>query len=101
MVRGGGVVLRRALAAVSMRAASVDAIRRGTLPALLTSMPRVASPGRAHHYGALLLTSVHGILGMEASGQLTREKWRTDADEILETLLGALPPTDRLCPEAI
>jgi AcrR family transcriptional regulator len=41
----------------------------------------------AHRFGALLLTSVHGIIGMEASGQLTAEKWHTDADEILTTLI--------------
>lgn len=46
---------------------------------------------RAHLYGAMLMTSVHGIIGMEASGQLTRDKWRTDADEILETLIAILP----------
>ena len=57
----------------------------------LAVLSDLVGPDRAHHYGALLLTSVHGILGMEASGQLTREKWRTDAGEILETLLGALP----------
>jgi hypothetical protein len=28
---------------------------------------------------------------MEASGQLTRDKWKTDADEILDTLVGLLP----------
>jgi AcrR family transcriptional regulator len=44
---------------------------------------------QAHRYGALLLTSVHGIIGMESSGQLTVDKWRTDADGIL-TLLTAM-----------
>lgn len=46
---------------------------------------------RAHLYGAVLMTSLHGIIGMEASGQLTRDKWRTDGDEILGTLVAGLP----------
>ncbi|WP_327039661.1 TetR/AcrR family transcriptional regulator [Micromonospora maris] len=45
---------------------------------------------QAHRYGALLLTSVHGIIGMEASGQLTADKWHTDADDILTLLTGMI-----------
>ncbi|GAB2592465.1 TetR family transcriptional regulator [Paractinoplanes abujensis] len=46
---------------------------------------------RAHLYGAMLIAGVHGVIGMEASGQLTRDKWHTDADEILEELIAILP----------
>jgi len=45
---------------------------------------------QAHRFGAVLLSGVHGAIGMEASGQLTRDKWKTDADEILDTLVGLL-----------
>jgi AcrR family transcriptional regulator len=41
----------------------------------------------ARHYGALLLTSAHGIAGMELSGHLGTDKWRTTADELVDTLV--------------
>lgn len=41
----------------------------------------------ARHYGALLLTSAHGIAGMELSGHLATDKWRTTADELVDTLI--------------
>ncbi|MGW1061921.1 TetR/AcrR family transcriptional regulator [Micromonospora rubida] len=41
----------------------------------------------ARHYGALLLTSAHGIAGMELSGHLDTDKWRTTADELVDTLV--------------
>jgi AcrR family transcriptional regulator len=41
----------------------------------------------ARHYGALLLTSAHGIAGIELSGHLGEDKWRTTADELVDTLV--------------
>ncbi len=41
----------------------------------------------AQHYGALLLTSAHGIAGLEHSGHLGADKWRTSADELVGTLI--------------
>lgn len=41
----------------------------------------------ARHYGALLLTSAHGIAGMEHSGQLGADTWSTSADELVGTLI--------------
>ncbi|PRY34071.1 TetR/AcrR family transcriptional regulator [Umezawaea tangerina] len=41
----------------------------------------------ARHYGALLMTSAHGIAGMELSGHLDGDKWRTTADELVDTLV--------------
>lgn len=41
----------------------------------------------AGHYGALLLTSTHGITGMELSGHLDTDRWRTNADELVDTLV--------------
>ncbi|TQS46491.1 TetR/AcrR family transcriptional regulator [Cryptosporangium phraense] len=43
----------------------------------------------AYRYGALLMTSAHGITGMEVSGHLTVEKWHTNPDELV-ALLAAL-----------
>ena len=37
--------------------------------------------------GALLMTSVHGIVAMENSGQLTAEKWHVTGDALLRMLI--------------
>ncbi len=42
---------------------------------------------RAGPIGALLMTSVHGIVAMENSGQLTAEKWHVTGDELLHMLI--------------
>jgi AcrR family transcriptional regulator len=47
-----------------------------------------AGKRNARRYGALLLTSAHGIAGMELSGHLGTDKWRTTADELVDTLVG-------------
>jgi AcrR family transcriptional regulator len=44
-------------------------------------------PGRAGPIGALLMTSLHGIVAMENSGQLTPEKWHVTGDELLTMLI--------------
>jgi AcrR family transcriptional regulator len=44
----------------------------------------------AHRYGALLLTSAHGIIGLEVSGQLTAEKWHTSGEELVATLVAMI-----------
>ena len=36
---------------------------------------RIVGPQQAQHYGALLLTSVHGITTLESSGHLVWDKW--------------------------
>jgi AcrR family transcriptional regulator len=41
----------------------------------------------APHYCALLITSAHGIASMELSCTLGTEKWRTTADELVDTLV--------------
>ncbi|MEV2211658.1 TetR/AcrR family transcriptional regulator [Streptomyces sp. NPDC050997] len=41
----------------------------------------------ARHYGALLLTSAHGIADMELSGHLDTGKLHTTADELIDTLV--------------
>ena len=42
---------------------------------------------RAGPIGALLMTSLHGIVAMENSGQLTPEKWHVTGDELLKMLI--------------
>ncbi|MER6171143.1 TetR/AcrR family transcriptional regulator [Streptosporangium sp. NPDC001681] len=41
----------------------------------------------ARHYGALLLSSAHGIADMELSGHLSTDKLRTTSDELVDTLV--------------
>jgi AcrR family transcriptional regulator len=47
----------------------------------------VGDPERAGPIGALLMTSLHGIVAMENSGQLTAEKWHVTGDELLRLLI--------------
>jgi AcrR family transcriptional regulator len=44
-------------------------------------------PHRAGPIGALLMTSVHGIVAMENSGQLTPQKWHATGDDLLKMLI--------------
>jgi hypothetical protein len=53
----------------------------------LAIVAEVVGATHARRYGALLLSSVHGITGMQVSGHLGTEKWRTSADELLDTLV--------------
>jgi AcrR family transcriptional regulator len=44
----------------------------------------------ARRSGALLITSAHGIAGMESSGQLSESKWGTSGDRMLQELIALL-----------
>jgi hypothetical protein len=46
----------------------------------------------ARRYGALLMSSAHGIAGLELSGHLAKEKWTVDGDELVRTLVAAIRP---------
>jgi AcrR family transcriptional regulator len=46
---------------------------------------------RARHYGALLLTSVHGITSFESTGHLVWDKWQTTAEQLIDTIISLLP----------
>jgi hypothetical protein len=52
---------------------------------------RIVGPQRARHYGALLLTSVHGITSFETSGHLVWDKWQTTAEQLIDTVISMLP----------
>ena len=52
----------------------------------------------ARHYGALLLTSAHGIVGMEVAGHLAGEKWGTTAEELITTQVGLIEAASRRRP---
>ncbi|MGU3652644.1 TetR/AcrR family transcriptional regulator [Mycolicibacterium sp. A43C] len=48
----------------------------------------IAGHDDAERYAAMLLTGVHGAVGVEMSGLLQTDKWQTTADELVESLLG-------------
>jgi AcrR family transcriptional regulator len=52
---------------------------------------RITGPRRASRYGALFLTSAHGITGLNLSGHLDLDKWHTSAEELVDTLISLLP----------
>jgi AcrR family transcriptional regulator len=52
---------------------------------------RITGPKQAPRYGALLLTSAHGITGLDLSGHMDLDKWHTNAEELVDTLISVLP----------
>ncbi len=52
---------------------------------------RITGPQQASRYGALILTSAHGITGLDLSGHMDLDKWHTNADELVDTLISVLP----------
>jgi AcrR family transcriptional regulator len=44
----------------------------------------------AARHAAVLLTGVHGAAGLEASGLLSTDKWHTNAEELIDTLLATI-----------
>lgn len=56
------------------------------------STSSVVSPVRgAPRYGALLLTTAHGITGLDLSGHMDLDKWHTTAEELVDTVISVLP----------
>jgi AcrR family transcriptional regulator len=49
----------------------------------------------AGRYAAILLTGVHGAAGLESSGLLRTDKWQTDAEELIDSLLATVAEADR------
>lgn len=52
---------------------------------------RITGPRRAQRYGALLLTTAHGITGLDLSGHMDLDKWHTTAEELVDTVISVLP----------
>ena len=70
--------------------ASVRAAER-TQDLFLDIVARITGPRQAKRYGALLLTTAHGITGLDLSGHLDLDKWHTDAEELVDTIIALLP----------
>ncbi|GAA1615507.1 TetR/AcrR family transcriptional regulator [Actinoplanes couchii] len=74
-------------APVDQNPGAVEAVSR-THDQFLTIVAELADdPGPI---GALLMTSVHGIVAMENSGHLTPEKWNTTGDALLKLLIARI-----------
>jgi AcrR family transcriptional regulator len=52
---------------------------------------RFVGPDQARRYGALLLSSVHGITGLELAGHLVWDKWQSTAEDLVDLLISLLP----------
>lgn len=52
---------------------------------------RITGPQQARRYGALILASAHGITGLDLSGHLDLDKWHTNAEELVDTIISLLP----------
>jgi len=57
----------------------------------LDIVSKVVGPDQRMRYGALLLTSAHGIAGLEQSGHLTYDKWRSTAEDLVDLAISLLP----------
>lgn len=57
----------------------------------LEMVGRITGPQQAPRYGALILTSAHGITGLDLSGHMDLDKWHTSAEELVDTLISVLP----------
>jgi AcrR family transcriptional regulator len=49
----------------------------------------------AGRYGALLMSSAHGIAGMELTGHLTKDTWRVSVEQLVRLLVDAIRPGGR------
>jgi AcrR family transcriptional regulator len=72
--------------------AAVRAAER-TQDLFLDLVGRIVGRQRARHYGALLLTAAHGATSFELSGHFVWDKWQTNAEQLIDTMI-ALLPTD-------
>jgi AcrR family transcriptional regulator len=52
---------------------------------------RMTGPRHAQRYGALLLTTAHGITGLDLSSHMDLDKWHTTAEELVDTVISMLP----------
>jgi AcrR family transcriptional regulator len=74
-------------------AAAAAAVRAAehTHDLFLDMVGRIVGRERARHYGALLLACAHGMSGLESSGQLVWDKWQTNAEQLIDSMIALLP----------
>lgn len=73
-------------------AAAVRAAERAQ-DLFLTIVAGVVGAARSREYGGLLMTSAHGITGLEISGHLVWDKWQSTAEDLVDLLIGLIPRT--------
>jgi AcrR family transcriptional regulator len=52
---------------------------------------RIVGRKRARHYGALLLTTAHGATSFEVSGHFIWDKWQTNPEQLIDSMIALLP----------
>ncbi|QUQ63256.1 TetR/AcrR family transcriptional regulator [Kutzneria sp. CA-103260] len=73
--------------------AAIDAAARAGDRAqgeFLAIISELVGPEHARRYGALLLTSAHGIADMEVNGHLAPDKWDVTAEELVTMLVSMI-----------
>lgn len=58
----------------------------------LTLVADVVGEPDAHRYGALVMSSAHGIAGLELSGHLAKDTWQVDVEQLVQMLIGVIRP---------
>jgi len=71
-------------------AAAIRAAAR-THDLFLQIVAEVVGPKQAQAHGALLLTTAHGIAGLELSGHLTFDKWQVTSADLIDLQIELLP----------
>jgi AcrR family transcriptional regulator len=67
---------------------------QGMCDEFLAIVAAVVGGDHAERYAAILLTGVHGAVGLETSGLLRTDKWQTTADELTDALLAFIGVAD-------
>lgn len=60
----------------------------------LDIVAKVVGPRIARQYGALLLTTTHGAIGLQLSGHLGSDKWQSTAEDVMNLAISRLPTGD-------
>lgn len=58
----------------------------------LTLVAGIVGEPDARRYGALLMSSAHGIAGMELTGHLAKDGWRVSVEQLVGMLIDAVQP---------
>lgn len=74
---------------VSPPAEAVRAAER-TQDLFLEIVARITGPEEGRRYGALPLTTAHGITGLDLSGHLDLDNWHTSGEKLVDTIIALL-----------
>lgn len=71
------------------------AAARGLQDQFLTLVADLVGEKDALRYGALVMSSAHGIASLELSGHLSRDKWKVDSEHLVGLLVRSISPASR------